>query len=324
VETLTGSASGDDTVTILTTHFAGMFTSIDLGSGTDVLNVVASGNISAATAAALSNIETGNLTGTSGTDTITLSGSQLDAIIIGSGSINLGAGGVDTINLTSTSSDLNTLGSTDASIQGVEAISALAAGAGVTIILFGQSEAFTVTGSSGNDIIIGGIGNDVISSSGGNDIIIGSIGNDIMAGGSGNDIIDGGLGYDIIFGGDGNDILYGKSGLDTLWGNAGADTFMLESASAFSNVDVIRDFDIASYEDVLDISDILAATSYIHGVDLITNWVEIATSGFDSIVKVDRDGAGGVYGMTQIATLTGITGLTDEAALVSSGNLVVA
>jgi hypothetical protein len=33
---------------------------------------------------------------------------------------------------------------------------------------------------------------------------------------------------------------------------------------------------------------------------------------------------GGTYSMTQIALLEGITGLTDKAALVSSGNPVVA
>jgi hypothetical protein len=52
--------------------------------------------------------------------------------------------------------------------------------------------------------------------------------------------------------------------------------------------------------------------------------VEITTNGSNSEVKVDRDGTGGTYGMTQIALLEGVTGLTDEAALVSSGNLVVA
>jgi hypothetical protein len=75
---------------------------------------------------------------------------------------------------------------------------------------------------------------------------------------------------------------------------------------------------------VLDISDILVSTAYNHGVDLITDWGQITTSGSDSIVKVDRDGTGGTYSLAQIATLQGITGLTDEAALVSSGNLVVA
>ena len=104
------------------------FSTINLGSGTNVLNVVASGNISAAATPTVSNVTTGNLTGTSGNDN-TLAGAQLDAIIIGAGAINLGAG-TDTINLTSTSADLNTLGATNASIQGVEAISAATAGAG--------------------------------------------------------------------------------------------------------------------------------------------------------------------------------------------------
>ena len=128
VEELVGS-SGNDTVTTTATQWAS-FSSIDLGGGTNVLNVVASGSISALGAVALSNVTTGNLTGTSGTDTVTLTGAQLDAILVGSGTVNLAGGSGDTINLTSTSADLNTLGATDASIQGVEALSAATAGSG--------------------------------------------------------------------------------------------------------------------------------------------------------------------------------------------------
>ena len=127
-----------------------------------MLNVVASGNISALATPAISNVETGNLTGTSGTDTVTLTGAQLDAILIGAGTINLGAGTGDTINLTSTSADLNTLGATNNSIQGVEAISAAGAAAGVTITLGGQTEAFTITGSNQADTITGGSAADTI------------------------------------------------------------------------------------------------------------------------------------------------------------------
>ena len=106
VETLTGS-TGSDTVTLTASQLAG-FRTVDLVSGTDMLNVVANGNISALALATISNVDTGNLIGTSGTDTVTLTGAQLNAILIGSGTINLGAGTGDTINLTSTSSDLNT------------------------------------------------------------------------------------------------------------------------------------------------------------------------------------------------------------------------
>ncbi len=83
VETLTGS-TGNDNVTMSASQLAG-FATIDLGAGTDVLNVVASGNISALAIPTVTNVETGNLTGTTGTDTVTLSGAQLDAILNGSG-----------------------------------------------------------------------------------------------------------------------------------------------------------------------------------------------------------------------------------------------
>ncbi|WP_170303904.1 calcium-binding protein, partial [Reyranella soli] len=151
----------------------------DLVSGTDTLNVVASGNISSLALATMSNIDTGNLTGTSGSDSITLSGAQLDAILIGSGTINLGSGSSDTINLTSTSSDLNILGSnSNTSIQGVEAISAATAAAGVTINLSGQTEGFSITGSANTDTIVAGAGNDSIAAGGGNDILTGGSGSD--------------------------------------------------------------------------------------------------------------------------------------------------
>ena len=42
------------------------------------------------------------------------------------------------------------------------------------------------------------------------------------------------------------------------------------------------------------------------------------------MVRVDRDGAGTSYGWQQTVQLTNVTGLTDEAALQVSGNLIVA
>uniref|UniRef100_UPI00313806A2 beta strand repeat-containing protein n=1 Tax=Polaromonas sp. YR568 TaxID=1855301 RepID=UPI00313806A2 len=129
-------------------------------------------------------ITTGNLTGTVGADTITLTGAQLDAILAGAGTINLGAGTGDTLNLTSTSADLNTLGATDASIQGVEAISAATAAAGVTITLTNQTEAFTVTGSGSADTITGGTAADSISAGAGNDTIVGAANDTLLDGGA--------------------------------------------------------------------------------------------------------------------------------------------
>lgn len=48
----------------------------------------------------------------------------------------------------------------------------------------------------------------------------------------------------------------------------------------------------------------------------------MTTSGSDTIVKIDRDGTAITYGFDQVATLAGVTGLTDEVALEAAGRLV--
>ena len=166
VETLTGSA-GNDNVTMTAQQWAA-FSTINLAGGGDALTVNVSGSvdISAAAIASISSTETGNLSGSGGADTITLTGAQLDAILIGSGTINLG-GGSDTIVLTSTSNDLN--GLSDGSLSNVEAISAAGAAAGVKINLANQSEAFTLTGSGFADRLAGGTANDTLTGGGGAD-----------------------------------------------------------------------------------------------------------------------------------------------------------
>ena len=180
---------------------------------------------------------------------MTLSGAQLDAILIGSGTINLGSGTGDTINLTSTSADLNTLGANNNSIQGVEAISAAGAAAGVTITLSGQSEAFTITGSSQADTITGGTGADdtaryTIAAGAGDDTInIGSgqfVAGEVIQGGA-----DSGSGTrdQIVLTSSGTtvDFTVGTvSGVETLTGSGGNDTVTMTAAqlAAFSTINL--------------------------------------------------------------------------------------
>ncbi len=137
---------------------------------------------------------------------------------------------------------------------------------------------------------------------------------------AGNNSLVGTDNSEAIWGLQGNDILYSKGGLDVLIGGTGADTFVFEAGSAFSGVDVIRDFSKIE-GDKIDLNDILS--EYDPLTEAITDFVQITTSGADSIVKVDIDGAGTAHGFIQIATIAGVTGLTDEQALVTSGNLVV-
>ena len=89
IETLTGS-TGNDTVTMTATQRAG-FTTIDLGGGTDMLTSWRAADISALGTPTMTDVETGNLTGTSGTDTMTLTGAQLDAILIGTAARSISA-----------------------------------------------------------------------------------------------------------------------------------------------------------------------------------------------------------------------------------------
>lgn len=184
--------------------------------------------------------------------------------------------------------------------------------------VWGTASADTMNGTANADTILGRGGNDTMNGNGGNDILHGGAGNDTLRGGNGNDVVHGGIGNDTLYGDAGNDVLYGDNGLDNLYGGAGADTFKFLKETAFRNIDVIHDFS-ASQGDKIDVSGLLQG--YDPLTSAITDFVQITTSGANSILRVDADGGGNSF--VQIATLNGVTGLTDEAALVASGNLVV-
>ncbi|MBV1929127.1 MAG: type I secretion C-terminal target domain-containing protein [Gammaproteobacteria bacterium] len=147
----------------------------------------------------------------------------------------------------------------------------------------------------------------------------GTSGADTLNGAAFDETLFGRDGDDILYGNDGDDILYGGSGVDTLSGGNGADVFVFEADSAFTNVDTISDFDTAE-SDIIDITGLLSG--YDPLTDAISDFVQITDSGSDSILSVDTDG--GADNFVQIATLLGVTGLTDEDTLETSGNLIAA
>lgn len=177
---------------------------------------------------------------------------------------------------------------------------------------WGTSGADSVTGTAGADTIIGKDGNDTLN---GND------GADNIHGGSGNDFIRGGDGSDLLHGGIGDDILYGDAGANTIFGGAGADIFRFEAATAYSGVDIVKDFSLAQ-NDVIDIADVLDGI-YDPMSDVLADFVQFSQSGSDTVVSIDRDGAGSTYDWTQIALLQGVVH-TDPEALVTSGHLLAA
>ncbi len=64
-----------------------------------------------------------------------------------------------------------------------------------------------------------------------------------------------------------------------------------------------------------------AVLDSLNGEHEATNFIQITDSGSDSLVRIDVNG--GANSFVDLAILKGVTGLTDEAALVASGNLVV-
>lgn len=191
-------------------------------------------------------------------------------------------------------------------------------------------------GEDGNDILRGRFDNDTLRGGDGDDDARGQEGNDIVYGGAGNDILHGGmdsvdtgLGDDILYGEEGDDRLYGAGGVDLLsggagadrlWGGVGADTFVFTLGDLGAGVDRIHDFSLVE-GDRVDLSALLDLYDPLSMA--ISDFVEMTTLSNNSILKIDRDGLGVDHAFVQIATVEKITGLTDEAALVLSGTLVV-
>jgi Ca2+-binding RTX toxin-like protein len=137
--------------------------------------------------------------------------------------------------------------------------------------------------------------------------------------GTGNDTVIGSVGADVIKGQAGLDRLNGGAGVDFLYGGTEADTFVFDS-NALTARDSIKDFSLVQ-GDVLELHSLL--TGYDALTSLITDFVKITESLGNSYVSVDTDGTVGGQVWTQIARVDAVLGLTDEAALLTSGNLTV-
>ncbi len=143
----------------------------------------------------------------------------------------------------------------------------------------------------------------------------GSNGTGAFDGGDGGDGIvivayDSGATFDVtrVSGGTGNDDLYGSAGMEIFeFSNTGT-----------ANTDTVYNFN--TQIDKLDLSDLL--TGYDPLTELITDFVQITDSGGDSDVRVDTTGSASFGAATVVATIDGITGLTDEAFLEVAGVII--
>ncbi len=313
------SGSGDDTVDggdgvdTLLYQQATSGVVIDLGSGT----ATGDGNDT------FTGIET--VWGSNQNDTITgdsgdnnLNGSSGDDLVYGGlGADIIGGGsGDDTLYGGDDNDDLNGAAGNDI-LYGDDGDDTLDGHVGDDT-LYGGTGADSLYGDDGIDILYGESGDDYLNGEDGNDTLYGGDGDDWLGGYNDDDTLYGGAGADSLYGHNGTDVLYSGSGNDTVWGGAGADHFVFESG-LISEVDTIKDFDVAE-GDVIDISDVLVG--YDPMTSTITDFVQITDIGISSSLAVDADG--GADNFVAIATIYGVTGLTDEAALLASGNLLAA
>lgn len=112
--------------------------------------------------------------------------------------------------------------------------------------------------------------------------------------------------------------LNGGADNDDLYGSSGMDIFGFSDVGA-ANLDTINNFTVGV--DQIDLSDLL--TGYDPVTDLITDFIRITTSGANSDLRVDTTGSGSFGGGSVVATIVGVTGLTDEAALVHDATIIV-
>ena len=126
----------------------------------------------------------------------------------------------------------------------------------------------------------------------------------------GDDILKGGAGNDAIFGQEGDDTIQGGAGTDTLSGGSGADTFLFESAT--EGVDRIADFDAAE-GDMIDVSAVL--TGYDPLADDIADFVTATAKNGDTEIFVDRDGSGDAFGAVKLVVLDGVTGFDPDMSV---------
>lgn len=273
----------------------------------------------------------------------TLGNSTVDTIVFGTGitfsdlsirkisdydvkiDIDGGAGGSIVIEeqLRTASDVLDLLEFSDGSIVDLNTLGLTSTGTASADILYGAKAG---VGSTGVDTIYGMDGDDTIYgykvgtySTTAENYLYGGDGDDSIYGDRSDEELYGEAGDDYISGNRGDDLISGGAGSDTLIGGNGADTFVYEAGSTSSSIDTISDFD-TSENDAIDIADLLSGYDPLS--DAITDFVQITDNGTDSILSIDADG--GADNFVQIATLTGVTGLTDEEALETSGNLVAA
>jgi Ca2+-binding RTX toxin-like protein len=280
---------------------------IEAGGGNDVVNLT--------TAA----YDVGSINVYAGTGDDVVWGNNANNMIFGeAGNDNIrGHGGIDTIHGNDGVDKLRGDNGNDF-VYGDAGNDDVRGGNGDDFVYGGENDD-RLEGDAGNDFLYGENGIDTLRGEEGNDFLDGGAGDDDARAGSGNDTVLGGAGVDTLYGESGLDILNGGAGVDKMYGGSDADIFVFD-ADAVTGRDTVRDFSLAQ-GDKLELHNLL--TGYDPLTSLITNFVKITESLGNSYLNVDVNGTVGGTVWTQIARVDAAVGMTDEAALLTAGTLVV-
>lgn len=154
--------------------------------------------------------------------------------------------------------------------------------------------------------------------------VTGGSGDDHLTGDDHVNILVGGDGDDILVGNGGDDILTGGQGADEMTGGDGADRFVYHDVS--EGGDTIHGYthgeDVLNLTDVLGEADIDMGNGPNHNNNNVGDFIHLETSGTDTTVSVDVDGAVNGENFVEIATLEGFdaTG-TEPVDLVADGTI---
>ncbi|PZX33955.1 putative secreted protein (type I secretion substrate), partial [Cupriavidus phytorum] len=251
--------------------------------------------------------------------------------LLGSITLEGGLAGVslsllDAMTITATDTTGLTTTSTGSQLVSAGVLDTLLGASQPSAIIEGDATGNTLTGSTGNDRLYGYDGNDTINAGAGNDLVRGGAGDDTLNGEAGNDVIIGGAGNDIMSGGAGTDVF--------LWEARGTD------GTGGNGADMITDFTVGTApgqagNDVLDVSALLdgyaadanGPAHYQNGVatidagDNIGQYLSATQQGADTVITIDRDGAGTDYSAQTLVTLNNVT--TNLETLLANQQILV-
>ena len=148
------------------------------------------------------------------------------------------------------------------------------------------------TGTDGSDTLDGGAGSDVLFGMGGDDILEGGAGDDMLFGGAGDDYLDGGAGQDTLYGGSGNDIMVYDSADFLIDGGEGVNVLLAD----------VSDLGGRTVDDLLSgIDSAEDGGPIVRGFDIVITGDNIESLGLTSMEKLGIT----VSDDAQSVTLTG-------------------